>query len=327
MDHWLVINGLENAFPKEFGCSCARCVRTERTANTSASLITTDDEGNTRHHLLFDCGGGVADSLAQHDLLRGSRARLDGVILTHWHTDHSIDVRRLLTGWERSRRRSGATVTKVPLWCREGSAAWLWKEQPYAMSALAQPVVCAGSQPAGTVLEPVSFANAGVNVGVSVTPITMYHASADVSVPNTLDEPSLHVPCCAGFVITTPRAKTVLCWDMDATNDWVLQPDNLAVMLARDADTLLIDCNTWRVEHMAAGRTTGHASFQTVCRYVTALRPRRTVLMHLSGHEDAVGDGFGWTDAEWQARASHEWRTRDLPGSVVVPRIGQMFAV
>ena len=321
MQHWLIINGLENAFPKEFGCACARCTRTDRTANTSASLVTLDDAGNTIQHVLFDAGGGVADSLAHHELLRGSRARLDAIVQTHWHVDHTVELRRLITGWQRSQRRAGAPFNKVPLWCRAGSAAWLAVEQPFVMRTLVQPIITDEAHPAGTVLAPVAI---GLN-DVHITPITMQHSSADMGVPKGVDETPSHRPCCAGFAIQTAQRKTLLFWDMDATNDWVLDPNNAAAQFARDADLMLIDCNTWRAESTAQGASTGHASFQTVCKYAAALCPRRTVLMHLSGHEDAAGDGFGWTDAERQAHASRAWAARRLPGSVVVPYIGQMF--
>ena len=282
-----------------------------------------DDAGNLAQHVLFDCGAGVADCLAHHELLRGSRARLDAIVLTHWHADHCIDLRRLTIGWERSRSRAGLSVTKVPLWCRAGSAAWLTAEQPYVMQTLVACVSSNETHVAGTVLEPISL-----NLpDVTVTPIAVYHSSADIAVPNSLDEVPGHVPCCAGFVIGTSSAKTLLFWDMDATNDWVLDPASKAVHLSRDADTMFIDCNTWRAERSPRGGSTGHASFQTVCAYAAALKPRRTVLMHLSGHEDAPGDGFGWTDAEWQVHASHEWKVRGLNGDVLVPQIGQMFAV
>ena len=35
----LVVNGLDNAFIKEFGCDCERCTRQARAANTSISLL------------------------------------------------------------------------------------------------------------------------------------------------------------------------------------------------------------------------------------------------------------------------------------------------
>jgi hypothetical protein len=73
----LMVNGLDNAFPREFGCSCERCRRPERAANTSMSLLSTSVDGDMTHfHALIDCGQGTSDSLAANPLLRGERARL-----------------------------------------------------------------------------------------------------------------------------------------------------------------------------------------------------------------------------------------------------------
>jgi ribonuclease BN (tRNA processing enzyme) len=321
MNHCLIINGLENAFPKELGCDCARCTSTERTANTSTSLVSLDDAGNTQHHVLFDIGGGVADSLAQHALLSGKRARLDWIVLTHWHSDHTQDIRRLCEGWRRTRERAHLPFAKIPLWCRQGSAEWLNREHPFAAQALVQTHSSGEENPAGVILPAVPLGLADV----SLTPITMYHGSADVAVPQTLGDPLVRRPCCAGFALQTAHSKTLLFWDMDATNTWVFDANNAAVQLAKHADLLLIDCNTWRAETTWKGGSTNHNSFQTVCDYVKILQPKTTVLIHLSGHEDVLGDGFGWSNAEWQAHAAQAWQARNLPGNVIVPHIGQMF--
>jgi hypothetical protein len=38
--------------------------------------------------------------------------------------------------------------------------------------------------------------------------------------------------------------------------------------------------------------------------YFEIVRARRTLLVHMSGHEDGPGaPGYGWTDAEWSAAA------------------------
>ena len=45
----LLINGLDNAFIKEFGCQCVRCNRETRAANTSMDFQLLDH--TLQHHL------------------------------------------------------------------------------------------------------------------------------------------------------------------------------------------------------------------------------------------------------------------------------------
>jgi hypothetical protein len=84
---------------------------------------------------------------------------------------------------------------------------------------------------------------------------------------------------------------------------------------------LCLDCNTWRFAGTAE-KPASHASFFTQLPNIRALQPRQTLLAHLSGHEDARGDGFGWRNAEWEAQARAEWARNDMPGCVRVPNIG-----
>lgn len=58
-----------------------------------------------------------------------------------------------------------------------------------------------------------------------------------------------------------------------------------------------------------------------------ALAPRQTLLMHLSGHEDERGDGFGWLDSEWQTHAQKEWEVHAMPGTVHVLAIGEHISL
>jgi ribonuclease BN (tRNA processing enzyme) len=322
MHYSLTINGLDNAFPREFGCDCPRCARPERAANTSMSLIGLDDAGDTAFHALIDCGHGASDSLAANPLLRGPRARLDWILLTHWHSDHTIELGRICAGWMRTCTRRGQPFERVKTWCREGSAHWLAREQGGAWHTFTDPVIAPGFDDAGVPLTPVPIDMPDL----CVTPITLHHSSADIAA----DDPSRRQPSCAGFVIQTPSRKVALFWDMDNTNTWITHPQTeahaAAIALARDADVLCLDCNTWRFAGTDK-RPASHACFHTQLLNVRALAPRETLLMHLSGHEDERGDGFGWLDAEWQAHAQAEWARLALLGQVRVPKIGERIGL
>ncbi len=323
MNYALLINGLDNAFPKEFGCECPRCARLERAANTSVSLVGLDDAGDTAFHALIDCGGGVSESLSNHPLLHGARARLDWVLFTHWHSDHSCELSRVCASWTRTRARRGQPFARIPIWCREGSAQWLARENGSAWRAFADPCVAPGFDDAGVALAPVPVDAPGLRI----TPITLHHSSADTSPA----DPPHRQPSCAGFVIETPARKAVLFWDMDITNTWITDPQTeahyAALALASNADILCVDCNTWRIDQSASGRPASHAAFHSHLHFAPALAPRETLLMHLSGHEDAPGDGRGWLDAEWQSQAQRVWAERQMPGRVRVPAIGEVVAL
>ncbi|NJM40390.1 MAG: MBL fold metallo-hydrolase [Anaerolineae bacterium] len=313
---------MDNAFPREFGCNCPRCLRPERAANTSVSLIGTDGD-RTAFHALIDCGHGISDSLAANPLLHGDQARLDWIVLTHWHSDHSIELGRIGAGWIRTCARRGQPFARIPVWCREGSAQWLAHEQPNPWRTFADPVVAPGFDGAGVVLDPVPIQA----LDLYVTPITLHHSSADVAP----DDLSRRQPSCAGLVIQTPERKAVLFWDMDNTNTWMTEPQTeahrAALVLAQQADVLCVDCNTWRFAGTATGKPASHASFHTQLQFVRALAPRETLLMHLSGHEDERGDGFGWLDSEWHRRAQEAWQAQSMPGSVRVPHIGERIVL
>jgi ribonuclease BN (tRNA processing enzyme) len=323
MRYSLYVNGYDNAYPKEFGCDCARCCAPTRAANTSMSLIGQDDAGRTAFHALIDCGSGVSDSLSANPMLQGDNARLDWMLFTHWHEDHRSEFNRVCAGWKRSRIRRQQAFERVKLWCREGSAVWMAHYGDYSWRDFVAPVVAPGYDDAGVALAPIPIDQTDLRI----TPITLSHWSADVAT----DSPTRRAPACSGFVIETTGRKVVLFWDMDVTNTWIDQPQTdahrNAIELASNADLLCVDCNTWRFDTLASGRPMSHASFHTHLSWASVLQPEHTWLVHLSGHEDARGDGFGWTDDEWRTRAQVVWQERGMPGTVDVPHIGRVFEI
>lgn len=143
----LRFNGLDHAFLSEFGCTCGRCTSAVRRANTSVSLLELS-EGNqdVKQHILFDVGMGVTDSLVTSPL-PSSATRLDGMVVSHWHPDHAIEMNRLCESWLRSRQRRQEEPGKVRIWCRQGTANWLERLYPYEWNHLLAPVVLPGDYP------------------------------------------------------------------------------------------------------------------------------------------------------------------------------------
>ena len=121
-----------------------------------------------------------------------------------------------------------------------------------------------------------------------------------------------------------------LLWDMDVNNTWLEYPNaaNLeTIERLRGVDHLFIDSNTWLYDQNKLGRPASHLSFAIVRRFARILEPKQTWLMHISGHEDQPGSGFGWDDATWRRNAKNAWSEAGLSGSVDVPTIKQMIAL
>ena len=315
----LVINGLDHAWRRELGCNCERCISPRRNANTSLSILGFEQDLLTFHGLV-DAGAGVADSLLEIAELR-TTPRLDWTFLTHWHPDHVADLARIAVCTQRSRERLHLAPLKPNLWVREGSAVWLERQQPHALRHF-QIISSLEYHSKGRLLEAVPLPN----TDLQVTPVSLAHSSADLHAPHGEE----HLPCCAGFILKTQQHKTALLWDMDATNTWLEQPnyaEQEAFIALQGCDQIFIDCNTWHYSQQANGQPASHASFAMVSRIARALEPRQTFLMHLSGHEDALGNGFGWSDARWQLEANSVWQREGLRGSVHVPWIGQRISL
>ena len=313
----LVVNGLDNAFIKEFGCDCERCTRQARAANTSISLLVFEDSGSLEKHVLFDVGSGITDSLLENTAL-ALQPRLDWIVLSHWHSDHTQELVRLTTGWVRSQTRLGFEPEPVPVWRRSGSATWIKHLYPHLRASQLELRASNETESVGVLLEPVPL-----NIeGLRVTPVTTSHFTADFDTLGNFQ------PCCSGFVLETAEFKVVLLWDLDATNLWLSNPAPHQIPtleLLRGADHVFMDCNTWAYDHNAAGQPASHVSFSMVKEFARSLEPKNTWLVHLSGHEDQVGSGFGWDDTRWELEAQKAWRLEQLPGVVRVPRIGEVI--
>jgi ribonuclease BN (tRNA processing enzyme) len=320
MDYSLVVNGTGNAFLQEFGCPCPRCALREPLANMSVSILRREG-GRIAWHALVDVGLGVVNSLI--DTFSPDEARVDWLLFTHWHPDHSLEVNRLGETMRRTARRRGETFSRIPAWCRSGTGKWLARNYSYEWHRCLEGRPSEESEPPGTLLEPVPL---GVN-GIWVTPLSVSHSGADFN-PENFKERQYN---CASFVVQTERKKTALLWDLDNRNTWIVNPETeaqkKALELLSGADHLFIDCFSWTVEEVV-GFNTGHLSFATVRKYAKALQPKETLLVHLGGHEEGEGNpGWGWTDRQWEEEALKLWKADGLEGTVRVPAMGEEFDI
>jgi L-ascorbate metabolism protein UlaG (beta-lactamase superfamily) len=290
-------------------------------ANVSVSILGREADGRIAWHALVDVGLGVVDSL--RNTFSADEARVDWLLFTHWHPDHSLELNRLGETMRRTARRRGEKFSRIPTWCREGTGKWLAKNFSYEWYRCLDGRPTRGSQPPGTLLDPIPL---GQN-GIGITPVSVSHAGADINAENFKERQYN----CACFIVQTARKKTVLLWDLDGSNTWIVNPETKAqreaTALLADADLLLLDCFSWSVEEHA-GFSTGHLSFATARKFAKALRPKDTLLVHMGGHEEGEGNpGWGWTDETWGAEAQNLWAADGLTGTVRVPAMGEEITI
>ncbi len=320
MEYSLIVNGTGNAFLQEFGCPCPRCAIKEPVANMSVSIIRRDGE-RVAWHALVDVGLGVVNSLLKN--FRPDEARVDWLLFTHWHPDHSLEVNRLGETMRRTARRRGVKFSRISTWCRGGTGKWLARNYSYEWYRCLDGRPSSEAEAPGTLLAPIALAADGIEI----TPLSVSHAGADIN-PENFKESSFNSAC---FIIRTGRKKTVLLWDLDNGNEWIVHPQTESqrktVAALSGADHLFIDCFSWTVEEVV-GVNTGHLSFATVRRYAKALQPKETLLVHMGGHEEGEGNpGWGWTDQQWEEGASALWSADELPGTVRVLAMGEEFSI
>ena len=253
MDYSLVVNGTGNAFLQEFGCPCPRCALKEPVANMSVSIIRRD-EGRIAWHALVDVGLGVVNSLIK--AFSPDEARLDWLLFSHWHPDHSLEVNRLGETMRRTARRRGVKFARIPTWCRGGTGKWLARNYSYEWYRCLEGRPSDESEPPGTLLAPIALGTDGIEI----TPLSVSHSGADID-PDNFKETRYSSAC---FIVRTARKKTVLLWDLDNKNGWITSPQTemqkRTVEALSGADHLFIDCFSWTVEEVV-GFNTGHLSF------------------------------------------------------------------
>lgn len=316
MEYSLWINGVDDAFIRELGCGCPRCLRPYRAANTSVSLMGSL-EGRLQRHILFDVGAGISESVLANPLF-AAQPTLDAVVLSHWHSDHTMELERVAITWMRSRQYHRLPWSALPVYSRQGGVAWLQRQYPGLEEAWLCFAPFGAEEPRGQLMEPLRLDLPGAQI----TPISITHHSADSDCAT-----GLFRPCCAGYLLETANSRTALLWDLDQENLWLLEPDHPTAQLLRGLDHLFIDCTSWQDAHDEQGRPLSHASFLFVQQVAGNLLPQNTWLVHLSDHDNPSSPGFGLTEEGWQEMARTEWQRLGLPGQVHVPRIGQSISL
>ena len=300
---WIRVNGVGHAFGRELGCDCGRC-RTvnydlaappERLsefagwddppvrANTAASLLVGDADGRVAGHVLIDAGGGVVDGLS--GLPIPGIENVSAVLLTHWHNDHVSGLAQLGESLRRSAKARKRAFLKTPLYCTLPAYDAL-RERGGLRFVLER---CFRFQ---EIVPEAPFTIEAGPAAVRITPLPVVHGQAEGAVI---------------YVAETLGKKVVFAWDIE-TPDAAFSDGrtNLDVFrsharLLENADVHLQECNTWS----APGK--GHTSLEASRPYFEIVRARRTLLVHMSGHEDGPGHpGYGWTDQEWNAAAKKQ---------------------
>ncbi|HSD94537.1 MAG TPA: hypothetical protein VLA94_03845, partial [Syntrophales bacterium] len=187
MNYSLVVNGTGNAFLQEFGCPCPRCALREPVANMSVSIICRE-EGRIAWHALVDVGLGVVNSLL--NTFSPDEARLDWLLFTHWHPDHSLEVNRLGETMRRTARRRGMKFARIPTWCRGGTGKWLSRNYSYEWYRCLEGQPSDESEPPGTLLSPIAL---GADA-IEITPLSVSHSGADIN-PESFKETRYNSAC------------------------------------------------------------------------------------------------------------------------------------
>ena len=189
---------------------------------------------------------------------------------------------RLGASWARANRRLERLASGVPIYCRSGSAAWLERLYPH-LSKAGLEVRAFGN---GELLEPLP----AMIDGVTVTPITTTHSTADLNATNPLEV----AQCCCGYLLELPGCRVALLWDLDATNTWLESPAAHqlgAVERLRGVDHVFFDCNTWHNSSDAHGNPASHISFTLLKKR----GPQPRAALHLAGaSQRSRGRAWQW---------------------------------
>lgn len=284
----LRLNGVGNAFLRELGCSCPQCATQKPRANTSASLIIKSESKAAgrviKHHVLFDCGLGVVDSLIDYGLRTVSH-----IFISHNHNDHVLELDRLVQSHFRSNGTGPSGDTRLPCYCTEGT----WERGPKKHFEYL-PLTW-------TPVKPGQAIDLDLGVALRVNAVGVYHGSRNI------------VPDPVIWVLQFGDVKVVLGWDLlrlepgYPNEDWEDPPSGRKQMtneilgeheILRHADELFLEANTFSPQPQ-----TGHTSVRAVVDfYARYLEPKgRTWIVHYSGHEDAGGP---LSDVELQAKVN-----------------------
>ena len=295
------INGIGHAFSRELGCICLRCKtinfamsvpsgRLERfdgwddppwRAHTSASILISDTEGQStiKSHILIDIGAGVVDSLVSSKL-KGLE-RIEGILISHWHPDHVLGLNQLCENLRRNAKRNRREFVKLSLFCTLKTYNYLQEMFSYELGKMLR---------FSEILPGIPF-KVNCDSSVTFTPLEVAHGNVKGSVIYIADIDEKKI--IFGWDIDVPEAERPL----DKKKNIDVIRDNLSIL--EGADLLFMPANTWE----ATG--TGHTSFILARQYIGEIKAKKTLLVHISGHEDGKGNpGYGWSDSDWASQVS-----------------------
>lgn len=298
---WIRINGIGHAFSREIGCDCGRCQTINFTmipppgtlkrfdgwddppwrAHTSVSIMIPDKEGSVDSHILIDVGAGVVDSLVSSKL--EGLERIKGILISHWHPDHVLGLNQLCESLKRSSEIKGIKFVKVPVYCTLKTYKHLRDKGGFSYEFDHR--LCFHE-----ILPEVPF-KIDTTPPVTITALEVAHGKVKGSVI---------------YIADIGQKKVVFGWDIDVPdaertsngkkNAEVIRK-NLHIL--KGTNLLLMPSNTW----VATG--TGHTSFLFARQYIGEIKAKKTLLVHLSGHEDGKGNiGYGWSDSDWASQVS-----------------------
>lgn len=287
------MNGVAPGFLREYGCrTCPQCSSAKPQAHISASLIVKgswEEHRGRNHHILFDCGLGAIDSLIDF-----GAPPVDQVFLSHGHPYHSLGFDRLVWG----QFRHGGPIP-IPVFCtKETYDVGPWRIYPWFFEQ--QMLVHKSVDP----LQPVML-DPNLGVGLRITPVSVYQGSSAPGAVIWLVE----------FGRGENYRKLVLAWELihflPPLHGEDIDPDYKGTAalskhftgpchdLLFKPDELFFDGNT------RTGRSdTHHMSIEAGFRFmIPELQPKRTWVVHYSGHEDPGGplsdqDLQHWIDKE-----------------------------
>jgi len=314
------MNGVAPGFLREYGCrSCPQCSSTKPQAHISASLLIkgTWEPRQLERHILFDCGLGAIDSLIDF-----GAPPVDYVFVSHGHAYHSLGLDRLVWG----QRRHSKRTDPLPVYCTEET----FKTGPHQVyplffdekkPRLAHVPVSTGVPPA-----PVRIPDCGV--GLKITSVQVFQG-------NTAPGAVIWVVEFGQADLGTYR-KLVLGWefvhfvprfkkeDQGRHYEGAQHPDNTHLAnvfgdLFKDVHELFFDGNT------RSPRPTNHMSIETGLGFlIPEVRPRRTWVVHYSGHEDPEGP---MSDEDLQDWVNREKKDRKYNGDSDYPLADKQIRV
>ncbi|MFC1597101.1 hypothetical protein ACFL5Q_04065 [Planctomycetota bacterium] len=310
------MNGVAAGFLREYGCkSCPQCSASKPQAHISASLIVKDTWDNKRqviYHALFDCGIGAIDSLIDF----GSPP-VDDVFISHGHPYHSLGLDRLV--WGHARHYQGHLP--LPIHCTQATLdegpkrvyPRFFKKEPAERDERKPPK-------RGLFHVPVQpgrqedIPKAGIDL--KIRPISVYQGGTAGHAVIWIVE----------FGSGESHRKLVLGWEFlhflppfegedpcqhCQAKDEGHEPSDTDFAARfqdffRDVDELFFDGNT-RMPGMDVGQDTKHMSIKTGLEFlIPAVKPKRTWVVHYSGHED---EGGPLSDEELQSWIDRKKKT------------------